>query len=263
MTWITCADEIRRCFEESGACFFISLQGDKYGYLPLPKYIDQAVLDRRLESLIKQMNDLSIAQGASDVDTDGLIHDDKIEELSRLIVLTKEWYSLDENSIPPRYELKRLNSLSDQTYYSTVLPNLREKVLNDIAFEEQSQSSPQLQHPHLSSRNLESIMINRSITEWETLFALNLDSARCYWISRKFDKSELKGLMTNALTLSYPLPSATALPIATAQSKEGHLKQESNKPNTKPQIQENKQGAGHQNHNYHYHHHHHNHHNLL
>ena len=37
MTWIACEKELLRCFRESGSISFLSLQGDKYGYRPIPK----------------------------------------------------------------------------------------------------------------------------------------------------------------------------------------------------------------------------------
>ena len=36
-TWDACKVELQRCIEESCETFFISLQGYKYGYRPLPR----------------------------------------------------------------------------------------------------------------------------------------------------------------------------------------------------------------------------------
>ncbi len=37
LTWLACREEIERYYQESkGISFFLSLQGDKYGYKPLP-----------------------------------------------------------------------------------------------------------------------------------------------------------------------------------------------------------------------------------
>ena len=44
-TWIACKRELLRCWKESAGLFFLSLQGDKYGYRPLPRELDVAVLD--------------------------------------------------------------------------------------------------------------------------------------------------------------------------------------------------------------------------
>ena len=48
LTWIACAEQIKCCFEDSDGMFFMSLQGDKYGYRPLPKWISQSTVDARL-----------------------------------------------------------------------------------------------------------------------------------------------------------------------------------------------------------------------
>ena len=66
-------DQIRYCFEESGGLFFLSLQGYKYGYRPLPKHLPRAVLDQRKASAA-----LSEEQRA----------------------LLEEWYLLDEGARP-------------------------------------------------------------------------------------------------------------------------------------------------------------------
>ena len=44
-TWIACKQELLRCRKESVGLFFLSLQGDKYGYRPLPRELDRAVVD--------------------------------------------------------------------------------------------------------------------------------------------------------------------------------------------------------------------------
>ena len=66
-------DQLRYCFEESGGLFFLSLQGYKYGYRPLPKHLPRAALDQR-----KASQALSDAQRA----------------------LIDEWYLLDEGARP-------------------------------------------------------------------------------------------------------------------------------------------------------------------
>ena len=45
MTWIACRDELSSCMKVSNGLFFLSLQGDKYGYQPIPKFIPQDVYD--------------------------------------------------------------------------------------------------------------------------------------------------------------------------------------------------------------------------
>jgi hypothetical protein len=44
-TWVECSKAIEWCKEESMEICFLSLQGDKYGYRPLPKYIDKEDMD--------------------------------------------------------------------------------------------------------------------------------------------------------------------------------------------------------------------------
>ena len=48
-TWIECANGIAWCKEESAGVCFLSLQGDKYGYTPLPRTIIQERLDKHLQ----------------------------------------------------------------------------------------------------------------------------------------------------------------------------------------------------------------------
>jgi hypothetical protein len=44
-TWDACKVELDRCIVESCETFFVSLQGDKYGYRPLPREIEQVRFD--------------------------------------------------------------------------------------------------------------------------------------------------------------------------------------------------------------------------
>ena len=81
LTWLGCEHELLRCCSGSAGLFFLSLQGSKYGYMPIPKYIDQSVFDQRL------------AERNAD---------------EHAVALAKEWYHLDENAMPPVYVLKNL-----------------------------------------------------------------------------------------------------------------------------------------------------------
>jgi len=72
-TWIECANALHWCKQQSLGICFLSLQGDKYGYTPLPKSILQTALDNHL--IANECND----------------------EMKRLIY---EWYILDDNAIP-------------------------------------------------------------------------------------------------------------------------------------------------------------------
>jgi len=51
LTWTACAEQIKCCFGDSDGMFFMSLQGDKYGYRPLPKWIFQDIVDARLKDV--------------------------------------------------------------------------------------------------------------------------------------------------------------------------------------------------------------------
>ena len=82
-TWPGCVRELLRCFNGSAGLFFLSLQGDKYGYMPIPKCIDQAAFEQRL-----------LERSAS--------------EHLETVALANEWYQLDSNAVPPVYVLKNL-----------------------------------------------------------------------------------------------------------------------------------------------------------
>jgi hypothetical protein len=161
MTWVACKEAIRQCYEGSDGLFFLSLQADRYGYLPLPKYLDETVL----------------SQARKDHENDS--------NLAEITTFLDERYKLDDNHCPPRYELKALSSLMDPHYWSTVLPTLRNTVLNSVPFE---------------SLNVlpEEIVVNRSVTQWETFYGLDCGKERCYWIQRVFDKASLRAFKDNS-----------------------------------------------------------------
>ena len=81
LTWLGCQRELMRCHSESASLFFVSLQGNKYGYMPIPKFIDQTALDDRLA---------------------------ESEELPDAVKKARDWYLLDVNAVPPVYVLKNL-----------------------------------------------------------------------------------------------------------------------------------------------------------
>jgi WD40 repeat protein len=147
MTWNVCRDAITNCYNESDGLFFLSLQGDKYGYMPLPKYI------------LKYF-------------TLELFARDGIQEK---ITLAKKWYQEDQNHLPTRFELRNLKSANEKEFWEHVVPILRNDLFDNMHFE----VLPNSEQQHL--------IINRSVTEWETLYALALDTKNCYWIKRKFD----------------------------------------------------------------------------
>ena len=107
-TWHCCQDAIMECCHESDGVFFLSLQGDKYGYRPLPKLIDQKFFEKALED-----------------------HSSNEE----LLKISRTWYQLNENHLPAKYELNNLRSIDDKEYWSTVLPRLRQELLDQIPFD--------------------------------------------------------------------------------------------------------------------------------
>jgi flagellar biosynthesis GTPase FlhF len=167
MTWISCKEAIEQCYNGSDGLFFLSLQGDRYGYLPLPKFLDQETLSKAMK-----MNKFS-------------------ENLEEIKTVLKEWYILDSNHCPPRFELKALTvnndgTINDPEYWNHVLPLLRDSLLDSIEFD----SCPSLPG--------EALLVNRSVTEWETLFGLGCSKERCYWMQRSFDKKKLKAFSEHA-----------------------------------------------------------------
>jgi WD40 repeat protein len=158
MTWETCKEAIKQCHEGSDGLFFLSLQADRYGSRLLPKYLDEDIL---LKALKTHEQD----SASSDV--------------------VRQWYILDGNHLPRRYELKQLASLTDFDYWDTVLPSLRELCLDSVPFET------------ITGLPGTRLLINRSVTEWETLFAFGCDKERCHWIQRSFNKDSLQAFISD------------------------------------------------------------------
>lgn len=156
--WKTCQAAIKECHEESDGMFFVSLQGEKYGYRPLPKDLQEECLA-------------------------GLqFKGDEAE----VIALVKAWYLRNDNLVPSCYELKDLSSPAEETeYWNTVLPKVRD-LLSSRSFD--------AEHPLL--------LIDRSITEWETLYAEELSRSskekNCLWVKRVLDPQSLIDLRLEA-----------------------------------------------------------------
>lgn len=162
MTWTICKEAIQECFEESDGMFFLSLQGDKYGYCFLPKFIDQSTLESSVENQ------------AISVESKSLVN---------------EWYKLDSNSLPsPQYTLKELKAENQKHFYDEVLPTLIKGPLDSLSFQKLFSSSSR------GDEDQDSLFVNRSVTEWETLFALSLDRERIFWMKRIFSRDSLRGL---------------------------------------------------------------------
>jgi WD40 repeat protein len=157
MTWETCKEAIKQCHEGSDGLFFLSLQADRYGSRLLPKYLDEDILLKAL----------------------------KTHEQESASSVVRQWYILDGNHLPRRYELKQLASLTDFDYWDTVLPSLRELCLDSVPFET------------ITGLPGTRLLINRSVTEWETLFAFGCDKERCHWIQRSFNKDSLQAFISD------------------------------------------------------------------
>ena len=142
LTWLGCQRELLRCFSQSAGLFFLSLQGNKYGYMPIPKFIDQTALDARLL-------ERAGAEFAADV------------------ALAREWYLLDTNAVPPVYVLKNLvadwalgDASVERAFWDKdkgVLVRLRE-LLHGVAFDPAFEDG----------------IIGRSVTEYEAKLALKM-----------------------------------------------------------------------------------------
>jgi hypothetical protein len=106
-TWEVCDREIRRSERESCDIFFVSLQSEKYGYMPLPKCLPS-----------------SVAHSVSK------IADEHVRKLFHT------WYKQDLNDVPEaKFHLRSISDINDKPYWSVALPVLRE-YLSGIAFDE-------------------------------------------------------------------------------------------------------------------------------
>jgi WD40 repeat protein len=142
-TWEECRKAIDRCREDSNGMFFLSLQSDKYGYRPLPKYVSEIDLRTKISS------------------ADAVVQD-----------MASKWYILDMNSIPVKNTLRNLETTKNNDYWNVVLPGLR-NCLEGICLEADGCST---------------LVVGRSVTEWETMYSLAQDSSldRCVWVQRSF-----------------------------------------------------------------------------
>jgi hypothetical protein len=75
--------------------------------------------------------------------------------------------------------------INDPEYWDKGLPLLRDSVFDSVSFET------------CASLNDEDLLVNRSVTEWETLFGLDCVRKRCYWVRRSFDKEKVKAFKTD------------------------------------------------------------------
>ena len=154
LTWIACADQILRCYTESDGLFFVSLQRNKYGYMMVPKFLTEDIVNGRMSSWSSDVQNLFL-----------------------------EWYKIDYNAVPVHYALKNLNGNkeTDKCFWGDAngtvgaLATLRE-ALQGISFDEESS---------------ESIVVGQSVTEYEVRLAIALDPlmTRCAWVHRQFAHS--------------------------------------------------------------------------
>jgi hypothetical protein len=105
-TWDVCDREIRRSERESCDIFFVSLQSEKYGYMPLPKYLPS-----------------SAAAAVS------AIEDEHVRKLF------SAWYKQDLNDPDARFNLLPLSNIDDKPFWQLALPVLRQ-ALSGIVFDE-------------------------------------------------------------------------------------------------------------------------------
>jgi hypothetical protein len=156
-TWVECALELKRCHDSSTGLFFLSLQGEKYGYRPLPRTIDQKRFD-------------------------ALVYPNKETE-----ELAAKWYKWDSNSSPPCHCLKNLTDINDSEFWQSALPKLIE-IFENLPLDHQKTenlSTNYLKDKHSSPMDL---IVGRSVTEWELVYASQLDPRmhRCCWAHRTF-----------------------------------------------------------------------------
>jgi hypothetical protein len=162
LTWIECSRVIERCRKSSAGVFFISLQAAKYGYCPVPKFVDKQLADQKFET----------------------ISDPKENELVR------KWFTLDENATPPRYVLSNLKSSDANGYLSE-----EDKQFNNEFWATWPTFLRILNGVPFNTDLCSGLLIGHSVTEWEARSALALEAkqsgdeaglSRVAWFHRNF-----------------------------------------------------------------------------
>ena len=105
-TWIACKRELLRCWKESAGLFFLSLQGDKYGYRPLPRALDRHVFEAAL--------------ARHSVDT-------------ALVEAARKWYKQDLNTVGGEYVLQNLADVNEPEDWAALAGQLCELVNSGAA----------------------------------------------------------------------------------------------------------------------------------
>lgn len=106
--WEYCKAELVRCHRDSAGLFFLSLQGSKYGYRPIPRTIDQDSFEQRLSMIAN--------------------------EFPSALEILRRWYFLDYNALPRLYTLKYIASAAEDKLFWRDFPVLHQ-TLSEISFE--------------------------------------------------------------------------------------------------------------------------------
>eukprot|EP01039_Chlorochromonas_danica_P014537 gene14537-16986_t len=106
--WEYCKAELVRCHRDSAGLFFLSLQGSKYGYRPIPRTIDQESFEQRLSMIAN--------------------------EFPAALEILRRWYFLDYNALPRLYTLKYIASAAEDKLFWGDFPILHQ-ALSEISFE--------------------------------------------------------------------------------------------------------------------------------
>ena len=94
LTWEICVEQLEKCFHESAGIAFITLQADKYGYMPLSRIVKKDDYER--------------------------CYRDNFNEETRKIA--DAWYRFDENT--KCFILKNLDGIDDEEFWKKALPSL-------------------------------------------------------------------------------------------------------------------------------------------
>jgi hypothetical protein len=124
----------------------------RYGRSPLPQFITASLFDNRLASDSRYKKDAD---------------------------WFRSWYILDQNAVPPRYELRNPAHISDTETWSNwraANPVLM-RTFDGLAFD---------------SSFCEDLLVGRSIQDWELKAAMSIeggDTSHMLWLHRVFDGS--------------------------------------------------------------------------
>jgi hypothetical protein len=83
--------------------------------------------------------------------------------------LIRDWYLADENAVPVRYTLRNLENIKNDDFWRYVIPKLRGAMIG-----------------YMFDPNTPTLLVGRSVTEWETRLAMQLDPSKVLWVHRRF-----------------------------------------------------------------------------